>query len=78
MTAILKNGPCDGERIIRLSECTRSFWRHPAGQHARYKATGRIEFTCATVRCGLRHAGTPNRSTQTGRWYQTASYEKRR
>jgi len=40
MTAILKNGPCDGERIIRLSECTRSFWRHPAGQHARYKHSG--------------------------------------
>ncbi|MGO8899576.1 MAG: hypothetical protein ACLQU5_14700, partial [Isosphaeraceae bacterium] len=41
------------------------------------KATGRIEFTCDTLLCGLRHAGNPNRSTQTGRWYQRASYEKR-
>ena len=38
------------------------------------KATGRIEFTCDTVLCRLRHAGNPNRSTQTERWYQTASY----
>src|SRR5208337_3587556 len=30
------------------------------------KATGRNEFTCDTVLCGLRHAGNPNRSTQTG------------
>ena len=40
------------------------------------KATGRIEFTCGTVLRGLRHAGNPNRSTQTGKCYQTAFYEK--
>ena len=34
-----------------------------------------IEFTCDTVLCGLRHAGNPNRSTQTGKCYQTAFYE---
>jgi ASPIC/UnbV protein len=50
----------------------------PSGKATTLKATGRNEFTCDTVFCGLRHAGNPNRSTQTGRCYQTAAYEKRR
>ena len=40
------------------------------------QATGRIEFTCDTVLCGLRHAGNPNRSTQAGKWHQTARFTK--
>jgi hypothetical protein len=43
LTAILRNGPCDGERIHRLSEYTRSVWRSPAGQHTRYEHSGILD-----------------------------------
>src|SRR5271157_2333693 len=77
-----------GQRSLRGSEnVTNTPWNtRPAGPKSRPvttgltsgKTTGRIEFTCDTVLCGLRHAGNPNRSTQTGKCYQTAFYEKRR
>jgi hypothetical protein len=50
-----------------------------------HKATGRIEFTCDTVLCGLRHVDRVYRyvdrvyrSGQSGRGCHTAVYEKRR
>jgi hypothetical protein len=43
MTVILQNGPCDGERVIRLGEYTRSLRQHPAGQSARYQHSGTLD-----------------------------------
>jgi len=42
MDILLRYGPCDGERW-KVSEYSRSHWRHPGGQHERYRHSGQTD-----------------------------------
>jgi hypothetical protein len=49
LNILLKNGPCDGERVPKVSEYSRFHWRWPGGRHERYRHSGQVDAATGCV-----------------------------